>query len=271
MAVPWIEGSVRHRAGLGSGDSASTPTNRAHRYELTDLLPSDSWEFGNCIRLETQQGQLFFKSYRQLDDGRLEVEPLTIIFDSDVERQATTNPTVLRSPQGAVLRFSEPFALGKSSLGKLQYSWLKGEVRIYRHASHRGDDAFEIATANVSVDEQRITTPNEVTFRFGPHRGSGRNLTLDLLPSNDPYKKSSSVTSFGDLGTLELVNLDRMVIVPPSRSEDDQTFPQQTLDRSSSPRMNDEVIIRLRRSISIRFSGSRGVFPKTSSGHSPST
>lgn len=242
LAVPMIEGSVARSTDVSFNPDLDTVRHRDRRFDLESLLPSDAWEFGSCIRLETEQGQLFFKEYQSLDDGRLEVAPLTIILDQQSDDDSASHPLVLRSPKGAVLRFSEEFTFGQSNPGKLEYTWLKDEVVIFQPASEKGDDQLEIVTQNVSIDQQRITTPHEVTFQMGPHHGRGKDLSLSLVPPNDPRKKSGSIAPVGDLGVLELVTLEEMVLYPTDsmlekmKSQQDQDNPSASLTISDQSR-----------------------------------
>lgn len=216
LAVPMIEGTVSRSDSADVADLPGEEGPREHRFDLAQLLPADAWELGSCIRLDTRQGQLLFKRYEQLEDGRLEVSPLTVILDSGDDAEASANPVIMRTQESAVLRFTEAFTFGSSTASQLKSTWLKGEVRIFRKPSQEGDDGLSIVTSNISVDQQQLTAPGNVEFQFGPHFGRGRQLTLQLVANSDPYASKSSMALGGDLGLLELVHLDHMVLVPPA-------------------------------------------------------
>jgi hypothetical protein len=117
----------------------------------------------------------------------VDLTPLTLVFLTDdvsldpIERNR--HAIVLDVPQGARIRFDESFDLAKLKVGRMQEGKLRGPVTIRRHGrSPRGDDDLDIATRDVDLSQQCVSTPYVVDFRLGPHYGRGRDMEIKLLP-----------------------------------------------------------------------------------------
>jgi len=173
LVVPLIDGEPEIVPGtLVRGIGHTDPTAG-----LDHLFAPHAWERDECNVLETRQGKLLYQEYRQLDDGRIEITPLTLVVNPG---GSDNQPFIIQSKSGAVLQFDRPFSL-TGGMGELRNAILAGEVKIYRLSSTpHSDDSVEINTRNVEVSPNRIFTLSDVAFRFGGHHGRGRNLNIDL-------------------------------------------------------------------------------------------
>ena len=75
---------------------------------------TDDWEIKDAQLLkvlETPQGKLLLKKYRNLPDGSVKIEPCTMIFvpegTAESEQDRKRRAIVLRAPEGAILEFDE--------------------------------------------------------------------------------------------------------------------------------------------------------------------
>jgi len=223
--VPVIEGPPlafeKHEAPL----LEDLPSPRDEKSHLAPLLPTDAWEMTNCKTLLIDAGTILFKELEQQPDGSLTVVPFTLITGMDakpivIENSDTNSksPTVLRCISGATLKFNKPIQEVFSGGAKLESARLTGQVDIYRPPSDAGkNDALHIVTSNIQVDKRRVYTLDKVEFSFGPNRGSGRNLLIDL----DHDSKTPSLADFSNVKgvrRMELAFLDRLRIEPSKKT-----------------------------------------------------
>lgn len=195
LIAPLIEGESRVVRAAPPTHFGDQPD---FREDLKGLLPADGWEWEPCTILQTKQGKILFEDNRVLNDGSVELKPLTMILypkgseasTEDNENQAL--PIVLRAPQGARLKFEKAMTVN-SDLGELQNGHLIGDVQIYRPESvAEPGESFSLITQNVQITPERIFTPYETSFRFGKSYGRGKYLEVDLTNSRDGDRSAFS-------------------------------------------------------------------------------
>ena len=223
FAVPLIEGPVEQvRRGIAVAP-VSLPEKQENKSRLFKLLPNSAWELGSCKTLFTNSGTLLFQEMTRVDDeGTYTLTPFTMIMNDHESGTAfaakldpTVPPTVLRCGE-AKLKFDGPITLtGKSSM-KMRSANLNGEVTIFRPSrTPERDETLKLITQNVQINTQRILTFSAVAFAFGPHKGSGRNLSIDL--THRPQADQNIVKDFSSIegvSRIELLKLDRLLIDP---------------------------------------------------------
>ncbi len=186
--------------------------------DLAGLLPDDGWEWEPCNILETRQARLLFRDYEVLDDGTVQLEPLTMIFRTGTSSSDPTSeapPIVLRAPRGAKLKFENSLTLGGDP-GRLEMGQLSGEVQIYRPAtSPDSDDAVALVTEHVQISPERIFTLYECRFQLGKSFGRGRHLTIDLF---GPAQSRQGRRALAGIERFELGRVDEMYL---HRGDDD--------------------------------------------------
>ena len=210
--------------------------------QLIPLLPRDAWELGNCQSILTEQGTLLFQKFEQQDDGSVKVFPFTLVSglggdqlirSAKPSEDASQTPVVLRCVSGAILRFNRPIVEAiESGDAKLDLATLPGDVDIYRPPTRDDQsDVLHVLTRNVQVDRNRIYTVEQVRFSFGPHRGSGRNLIIDLAHRSDTVAAQRDFETIEGISKLELAYLDRLRIEP---SAGNQLHPNSVTDATSA-------------------------------------
>ncbi|WP_254506835.1 hypothetical protein [Anatilimnocola floriformis] len=189
--------------------------------DILTLFPEDAWERQGAKKIETEQFTLLLKDYQTNTDGQLEIKPATLIFFATPEKDANGKPKskgrpiVLRAPQGAVLKFDKPLDFARAEFGRLEGGRLPGELTIFSPPSKPGaNDALQINTRNLQLDQQRAYTPHDVDFQYGESYGRGRDLTIFLKPS----EKGGADTAFGGVSTLQLSRIERIHLDLPGDS-----------------------------------------------------
>ena len=223
FAVPFIEGPVDNVRRSVAIAPVTLPEKHDNKARLFKLLPTGAWELGRCKTLFTNSGTLLFQEMTRVDDkGTYTLTPFTMIMNDHqsgtafaAKLDSTVPPTVLRCGE-AQLNFDGPITLtGKSSM-QMRSANLNGEVTIFRPSSTlEKNETLKLITQNVQVNTQRILTFSEVAFAFGPHKGSGKNLTIDL--THNPTAAQSLQKDFSSIqgiARIELMKLDRLLIDP---------------------------------------------------------
>ncbi|HEX4000594.1 MAG TPA: hypothetical protein VHX65_18745 [Pirellulales bacterium] len=213
-AVPFLEPSVPPRA--QSGEYFAGGAQSAGDPVLTRLFPPNSWLLQDPIKLENDHSQLLMREYRNLPDGRVEMNPCAILFfpgDADMSdaQQSQGRIIVLEAPEGATAQFDQPLDLQSGKVGHLLGAHFHGPVTIRGTPSRPGaTDDIAIVTRDVQMDTDRIWTHEPVDFRFGQNTGHGRDLQILLLPSTHAGDHGPSI---GGIQTIELLRDVQMRLV----------------------------------------------------------
>ena len=235
-AVPLIEPAARRREPLLSSRVEATngtmiPLREAN---LERLFAPGDWELDNPIVLKTDRGMLLIRDYRTRDDGSLELVPCTLVFcgassDGTDSEPPIQRPVLLRSTQGALLRFDRPLDLTRGQFGQLVGGWLVGPVTIQSPESQPGaNDALDLRTDNVQITRERIVAPHDVIFRYGENTGRGRDLIVTLAPPPLDSGSSGSLQDarLGPLQSVELVQVESLRLRLPEAEEGGQESPR---------------------------------------------
>ena len=228
FAVPVIEGpkdQIRRSVAIVP---ATLPEKQDNKARLFSLLPNNAWELGQCKTLFTNSGTLLFQEMTRVDDqGTYTLTPFTMIMNDHQSGTAfaakldpTVPPTVLRCGQ-AKLKFDGPIAMTGNSSMKMRSANLNGEVTLFRpSASTEKDETIKLIMQNVQITPERIITFSDVAFAFGPHKGSGKNLLIDLTQSAGSGKSiQQDLSSIEGISRIELRKLDRLLIDPRALSD----------------------------------------------------
>ena len=233
FAVPLIE-----NPSVVAGDRPYQRSNvsipRIHKNGMIPLLPPQAWELNDCKTLITSTGTVLFKEVVPQSDGTVKLSPFTLMtnvgenillnpaFSPAMSSQATGSqapdqkiPLVLRTAEGAVLKLNKPFSEAFQGGTEIRSARLVGEVDIYRPPSGPNkNDVLHVLTRNVTVDRNRIYTLDTLLFSYGPHRGRGRNLNINLIHSENSVAGKQDFSTISGIRQFELAYLDRLRIVP---------------------------------------------------------
>ena len=230
LAVPFIEPVAVQRTPNDIKGPISDERKTRHEELLKSLYPDPNmWQRQRPKLVETEDAVLMLSDYRTLDDGRMEIKPCTLLFiQKSAQPRTDGHPgrvVVLDAPDGAILQFDEDVDLRRGEFGRLVGGRLAGEVTIRSNESEPGaDDRVYLATRNVNMDERRLWTPSEVSFRYGRSYGKGRDLIASFLPAVEGG--TSRGPNIGGLKSLEIVHLDRLHLVAGNSVFSDDTKAQ---------------------------------------------
>ena len=200
----------------GPPTTQPVPEAASDRVDFARLFPPGSWELDKPKVVETEQAILLIRDYKPTPDGKLELNPCTLIFFAAATpakpgEPPSERPIVLQAPAGAMLQFDRPLNIAKAQFGQLIGGRLEGEITIRSPETVAGaNDALLITTRNVQLDRTRVFTPHDVEFTYGNSFGRGRDLTIALLPE-DP-EAPAGTTGIGGVQSLTLAKLERLHI-----------------------------------------------------------
>ncbi len=183
--------------------------------ELEPFFAPGSWELENPKILASESLKLLMGGYRNLGDGRVRIQPCTILFlprsdDPDPEQQAR-DVVILQAPEGALLRFDQPLNLRRMKIGRLVAGQLEGQIVIRSAGRAAGpEDDLWITTRDVHLTERSIWTAEPVYFRWGPHYGRGREFRISLIPGPHAGDSQSHGPSVAGVESFELQHVERL-------------------------------------------------------------
>ena len=226
-AVPLIEQPAARSQQL-THEPTRVPIPKIYKNSMIPLLPPNAWELGDCKTLITSTGTVLFKELTPQPDGTVKLSPFTLMTNVGETMLLKTSgapaanqevPLVLRTVEGAMLKLNKPFNEALQGGTEIQSARLLGEVDIYRPPSAPDkNDVLHVLTRNVNLDRDRIYTLDTLDkpflFSYGPHRGRGRNLIIDLIHEDNTVAGQQSFSSVSGIQRLELAYLDRLRIVP---------------------------------------------------------
>lgn len=207
LVVPVLEGEPLQRATRNLVPAAPRIIDR-EKIDLATWLPPGSWELGSCKTLETAEGTIYFQDYLPREDGILEVFPFTMVFREERGGRAAIpggrNPMIIRASRRAELKF-ERQVTWSGDPGRVEGGQLQGNVQLFRvPRSTHPDEGFSVWTENIQLTASRVSTIEQVEFQFGRHRGSGRNLVLDLAHKTPLELAQQDLSHISGVKRLEL-------------------------------------------------------------------
>ena len=214
--VPWIEPEavvIRSRSAAQT-EGQPAPTEK-YQALLKPLFRPDSWERGTDVMFgKANDFLLLFRQHDTLETGELLLAPCTLVYLPPEEGQRTW---IVQAAEGAELKFDAPFNSQGGRIGNLQEGFLRGRVIISGSSLNAAqDDRVEIDTRGVQLSREAIATPHDVHFRYGPHFGSGRDLTIRLRTPRAADIQRLPTTAPTQIQQIELVSLDEAVIFVPA-------------------------------------------------------
>jgi hypothetical protein len=192
-AVPLIEPSAPARPASEAGPADPETLITASNFPLAELFQPGDWELGNAKVLENEHAILLLEKYETLPDGRLRIWPCTVVFlpgdENDDPAERRRSAVFVRSPQGAILQFDQPFDLASAKVGRLVGGQMLGRVSIDSDQKDPGPaDDLHVAAQDLFLREDQVSSTQPVEFRWGPNWGTGRELLIRLLPRPDGNK-----------------------------------------------------------------------------------
>ncbi|HUG70674.1 MAG TPA: hypothetical protein VMM76_23195 [Pirellulaceae bacterium] len=250
LAVPMLEPSIELAASSQSAVTHASATPQSRGFET--LFAPGSWELDRPKVLETDRGTLIFDDYRALPNSRMQLNRCTLIFRTGEDDNKGSRLIVLRATEGAILFFEGELNIPRGEFGRLIGGELSGVVTIHSPPTPGADDGLEITTRDIRIEERRIWTPSNVAFRYGPHSGSGGDLSITMHPPAKASQVSRANSNLGRVKSFELVRVDKIEIQIPAGSLADSPLGSQTVPQPESD-ASTPVEIRCRGSLEFDF------------------
>ncbi len=239
--VPWIEPQIELEASsapspalnLGPELMGHPRNHRLHKW----FAPRD-WELESPKILESEQAILLLQDYQTLPDGSVKLVPCSVVLFMD--GNASSNQSgdseraiVLRAPQGAIMTFDTPFSLRQPRMRRIVAAKLLGPISV-RGNTRRGQDAvdLEINTRDIVMRNDELWTPHDVRFRWGTHRGTGKELRVKLQPPTNPAEGRATLS--GMAGKIHSLELSRQVSLHLEMENESPLPTEQTPGRKKS-------------------------------------
>lgn len=193
------------------------PMETLQNRELLEILfPPDSWIFTgktNVISFSDGAGMVLFREFEYLEGNQLQVTPCMVLCfpsraDEMTPQEKYRQAIVLEAENHALLELDG--AIGFSSTPQLRSGQLNGIVTIRSEMKKANDasDDIEVITSDVLFDFNQIRTNQRVEFNFGPNKGHGRNLTIQMANTDESKKDQAPNTvtriELRELGELRL-------------------------------------------------------------------
>lgn len=225
FVVPLLEGPQKTITKVESDLESDSQPLHQDKSRLTKLLGqgSDHWELEPCSTLKLDEGIILFKNRKNCPDGSVEFSPFTFVSgetttDASKPNETGERPFIVRSTEGANIRFNEPLNGINFDGIKPVLCKLLGKVEIYSLSNKTRDESLiYIATRNVTIDPHKIKTPERVEFKFGESLGIGSDLTLELAHPSSALAEFSNITG---IHNLQLERIEKIRLEPESKKSE---------------------------------------------------
>ena len=102
---------------------------------FSDLFPDHAWQRGVCKRLQTPDGVLLFKQWKQIEGDQWKLWPVTLVVGRGMAEKQDRDPIILNAEQGAEIRFTESLDVLSGGAPPIQRGRMMGLVEIRRPSS----------------------------------------------------------------------------------------------------------------------------------------
>lgn len=211
LAVPIIE-PPRTEAHQSDDEYWQAPPS-VRRQALKSIFPEGAWELDNPKTIENRQGILLFKEYQQ-HEGELVISPCTLVlFAENPEDGSSGRVFIMQSPSGAVVESNDILDVSPHGTASSTNGRLIGDVSVFSPETAPGkNDEIRFITRNIQIDDNRVWTTHDVWFEFGPHKGRGRDLFINLTSVDGTTSSGDAATgsTLARVDSLELVEVDEI-------------------------------------------------------------
>ncbi|MDR1493836.1 MAG: hypothetical protein LBT05_14125 [Planctomycetaceae bacterium] len=211
---------------------------------LAKLFKPDSWVFAGTDHLTVQEGgiEILYNKLENLNESRYQVSPCAVLIFPNNHSELTPEEKyrqaiVLEASNYAVLELT-----GDIFSSNMQFK--SGEfggtvtIRSDMKKPDRSDD-LKIDTSDVLFDFNRIQTSNRVDFQFGPNRGNGERLIIELANTDETKKGSPPNT----VKRIELQRLGELrLYVPEKKSNDAFSLSSSPTPQNSAEQLSEVIV-----------------------------
>src|SRR3972149_1261758 len=217
VAVPLIEPTIAGSSGTSSENGFSEHGIDQRITQLEGLFPPGALDLKKLKILENDKVKLLLNDYKNLGDGRVELQPCTMVFlwdgPAEDEAQRKRQSVILEAPQGAILKFDAPIDLRSLKIGRLVGGYLLGPITIRSQGKLPGpEDDLLILTRDVQLNEKEQRTPNPVEFTWGRNFGRGQDMHIKLLAGRSATNKEVNAPNISGVEVFEMRRVERLHI-----------------------------------------------------------
>ncbi len=140
-------------------------------------LPSQPWAEKAKYILRTEEAFIYFEEWEPIDEDKaVRFTPFAMVYMKKSRKPDEEPITVISD--SAYVRFVNKFSLTSSNAGRVINAALEGSALI------EGDKGMRVQGHNFVFSEKqmRIWSYGHVDFNYGPHKGNGHELQVDLIP-----------------------------------------------------------------------------------------
>ncbi|MEO1614906.1 MAG: hypothetical protein AAFV88_03595 [Planctomycetota bacterium] len=229
------------------------------RANLEDVFPADAWQLGDCKRLLAGSGTMLFRELHQISESQWKLKPLTLVIGRGLSDKGRSQaPIILTAPEGAEIQFAESLDLTLGSAPPIKVGRMIGDVSIRQAGQIAANDALNVQTRNVWIDNQKVWTTERISMRVRGANLVGRDLTIHLAASATSAAKAERPSTL--LDRMELIYLEQCLIPLDTPQTSKPTEPRGTISIGCRNGMKyDFALDRLSLSDNVRMTRSVGV------------
>ncbi|TWT36744.1 hypothetical protein KOR34_16840 [Posidoniimonas corsicana] len=207
LVAPMIDppSVVRQGAGTEKPTVTVSPVAKYQRL-LASYFPAGHWALaGKPKVIENGQVMLVVDDYKRDNTGRVDLSKCAVVIFPTPRRPGAAAPrdaVVIEAPQGAKLQFDRNFNPSRGSIGNLVQGLLPGKITIRSDMEEAGpaDDLY-IEASDLQMNQTRIASKSDISFRLGKNRGGGTWMEIILL--EEEFKRPGE-SGFGFNGVKHL-------------------------------------------------------------------
>ncbi len=173
--------------------------------EMANLyLASQPWAAKAKYILRTEEAYVYFEEWDPIDENEaVRFTPFAMIW-MQKGRKPDEEPITIIS-DSAYVKFANKFRLTSPNAGRIIAGNLEGAVRI------DGDNGMKVLGRNFVFSEKhmRVWCDSHVDFAYGPHKGNGHSMQVDLIPDEVARAKEKlAVKGFKTIRLRRNVSMD---------------------------------------------------------------
>ncbi len=171
-------------APVAASETVPAPPPPRQGVEMAErYLASQRWAAKAKYVIRTEEAFVYFEEWEDLENSEAaRFTPFAMIYTTK-NREPDEEPITVIS-DSAYVRFARKFSITTPDPGRVVGGKLEGNVQI------RGNNNLQVLGRNFVFNEQamRIWCDNHVDFVYGPHKGNGHGLQIELIP--DPVARA---------------------------------------------------------------------------------
>ncbi len=174
---PLVDPPGLNRPSVANDSVWAPPRPRQGEEMAKRYLVSQPWAAKAKYILRTEEAFIYFEEWDPIDDDKaVRFTPFAMVWTKK-DRKPDEEPTTIIS-DSAYVRFVRKFKLHSPDAGRVIGGALEGNVHI------EGDKGMQIVSRNFAFSEEsmKLWCNSHVDFAYGPHKGNGHGMQIELIP-----------------------------------------------------------------------------------------